>query len=49
MAKSYCPCHTCEDQNCDDCVTCDICYAQSHCVDDAEDNEAGDDCVRIKR
>lgn len=39
MSKSYCPCKTCTDFHCDDCVTCDICMAQTGCVDDVSDEE----------
>jgi hypothetical protein len=38
MAKSYCPCNTCQNGDCEDCPTCDICYAQTHCVDDIPDD-----------
>lgn len=42
MAKSYCPCNTCQGGDCADCPTCDICYAQTNCVDDIPDNHVVD-------
>lgn len=42
MSKSYCPCKTCDHtQYCLDCPTCDICMAQTGCVDDIRDEEVG--------
>lgn len=36
---SYCKCRTCLDKgHCDDCTTCDICFVQTHCHDDSDDN-----------